>query len=168
MSAPASSVPAAPSTAPRGLDVTVLEANEGPDMEITGRSFASIRTQWADATNVMLSWKSIQTYRDFESPHGVDVGYEASGYLLLVPEELGRAAGGRGAATFARSTRGRPLPVKKPSGTRPSTPRVSEAAPGGGPTASSIQLCHHDLSRPGPTSWCHGPFPAAGAGHRAG
>lgn len=73
--------------AARGAKVAVLEANEGPAMESTGRSFASIRTQWADATNIQLSWSSIQTYRDFESRYGVDVGYRASGYLLLVPEE---------------------------------------------------------------------------------
>jgi sarcosine oxidase subunit beta len=73
--------------AARGLRVAVVEANEGPAMGSTGRSFASIRTQWADAANIQLSWGSIQTYRDFESRHGVDVGYRASGYLLLVPED---------------------------------------------------------------------------------
>ncbi|MFK4548049.1 sarcosine oxidase subunit beta [Streptomyces tendae] len=73
--------------AARGVTVTVVEANEGPAMESTGRSFASIRTQWADATNIQLSWSSIQTYRDFPSLYGVDVGYRASGYLLLVPED---------------------------------------------------------------------------------
>lgn len=73
--------------AARGAKVAVLETNEGPAMESTGRSFASIRTQWADATNIQLSWSSIQTYRDFESLYGTDVGYRASGYLLLVPED---------------------------------------------------------------------------------
>ncbi|CAM3939997.1 FAD-binding oxidoreductase [Kibdelosporangium persicum] len=73
--------------AAQGARVALLEANEGPAMESTGRSFASIRTQWADITNIQLSWESIKIYRDFESRHGVDVGYRASGYLLLVPED---------------------------------------------------------------------------------
>jgi sarcosine oxidase subunit beta len=73
--------------AARGVRVAVVEAKEGPAMGSTGRSFASIRTQWADATNIQLSGQSIQIYRDFQSRHGVDVGYRASGYLLLVPED---------------------------------------------------------------------------------
>ncbi|MEE1801137.1 NAD(P)/FAD-dependent oxidoreductase [Streptomyces sp. NPDC101062] len=70
----------------RGLDVTVLEVFDGPAEGSSGRSFASVRAQWADALNIELSWRSIQAYRDFEQTHGFDIGYRASGYLLLVPE----------------------------------------------------------------------------------
>jgi sarcosine oxidase subunit beta len=69
-----------------GRSVTVVEAFRGPAEGSTGRSFASVRGQWADSLNIELSWRSIQTYRDFPSEHGIDVGYRASGYLLLVPE----------------------------------------------------------------------------------
>ncbi|MFJ9896403.1 NAD(P)/FAD-dependent oxidoreductase [Streptomyces sp. NPDC091280] len=69
-----------------GLDVTVLETFEGPAEGSSGRSFASVRAQWADALNIELSWRSIRTYRDFERNHGLAVGYRASGYLLLVPD----------------------------------------------------------------------------------
>lgn len=70
----------------RGLNVTVLEMFEGPAQGSTGRSFASVRAQWADPLNIELSWRSIQAYRNFEQTHGYAVGYRASGYLLLVPE----------------------------------------------------------------------------------
>lgn len=69
-----------------GLNVTVLETFDGPAEGSSGRSFASVRAQWADALNIELSWRSIQAYRDFEQTHGFAVGYRASGYLLLVPE----------------------------------------------------------------------------------
>ncbi|MEU3616200.1 FAD-dependent oxidoreductase [Streptomyces sp. NPDC006872] len=69
-----------------GLNVVVLETYDGPAEGSSGRSFASVRAQWADALNIDLSWRSIQAYRDFEQTHGFDVGYRASGYLLLVPE----------------------------------------------------------------------------------
>jgi sarcosine oxidase subunit beta len=71
-----------------GLRVVVLEALDGPAAGSTGRSFASIRGQWADDLNIELSWRSIQAYRDFPKRHGVDVGYRPSGYLLLVSTEL--------------------------------------------------------------------------------
>ena len=70
-----------------GASVTVVDALQGPAEGSTGRSFASVRVQWADSLNVELSWRSIQAYRDFPSVHGIDVGYRASGYLLLVPEQ---------------------------------------------------------------------------------
>ncbi len=70
-----------------GLRVVVVEAFEGPALGSTGRSFASIRGQWADPLNIELSWRSIQRYRDFADNHGVDVGYRPTGYLLLVPSE---------------------------------------------------------------------------------
>ena len=68
-----------------GATVAVLESYEAAAMGSSGRSFASIRAQWADATNIALSWGGIRTYRDFATLHGVDVGYVPSGYLFLVP-----------------------------------------------------------------------------------
>lgn len=70
-----------------GASVTVVDAFQGPAEGSTGRSFASVRAQWADDLNIELSWRSIQTYRDFPSEHGIDVGYRATGYLFLVPEQ---------------------------------------------------------------------------------
>jgi sarcosine oxidase subunit beta len=70
----------------QGHRVVVVEAFDGPAAGSTGRSFASIRGQWADPLNIELSWRSIQAFRDFPQAHGVDVGYRASGYLLLVSE----------------------------------------------------------------------------------
>jgi sarcosine oxidase subunit beta len=69
----------------RGLSVLVVDAFSGYAEGSTGRSFASIRGQWADAVNVELSWRSICAYRDFEEHHGIDIGYEPNGYLFLVP-----------------------------------------------------------------------------------
>jgi sarcosine oxidase subunit beta len=69
-----------------GLRVVVVDAFDGPAEGSTGRSFASIRAQWADALNIELSWRSIQAYRSFPEQHGIDVGYRSSGYLFLVPD----------------------------------------------------------------------------------
>jgi sarcosine oxidase subunit beta len=69
-----------------GLGVVVVDAFDGPAEGSTGRSFASIRAQWADALNIELSWRSIQAYRSLPDEHGIDVGYRPSGYLFLVPE----------------------------------------------------------------------------------
>ncbi len=69
-----------------GLRVVVADALDGPAEGSTGRSFASIRAQWADALNIELSWRSIQAYRSFPEEHGIDVGYRPSGYLFLVPD----------------------------------------------------------------------------------
>jgi sarcosine oxidase subunit beta len=69
-----------------GLRVVVVDAFDGPAEGSTGRSFASVRAQWADALNIELSWRSIQAYRSFPEEHGVDVGYRPSGYLFLVPD----------------------------------------------------------------------------------
>lgn len=69
-----------------GLRVMVVDAFDGPAEGSTGRSFASIRAQWADPLNVELSWRSIQTYRSFPEAYGIDVGYRPSGYLFLVPD----------------------------------------------------------------------------------
>jgi sarcosine oxidase subunit beta len=70
-----------------GLRVVVLEARTGYAEGSSGRSFASVRGQWADELSIALSWTSIQRYRRFEAEHGVDVGYRPSGYLLLHPHE---------------------------------------------------------------------------------
>jgi sarcosine oxidase subunit beta len=70
-----------------GLRVVVLEARTGYAEGSSGRSFASVRGQWADDLSIALSWTSIQRYRRFEAEHGVDLGYRPSGYLLLHPHE---------------------------------------------------------------------------------
>src|SRR3984885_6552798 len=67
-----------------GLRVAVLEAFGGPAEGSTGRSFASIRSQWADPLNIEMSWRSIRAFRSFPDDHGIDVGYRPTGYLLLV------------------------------------------------------------------------------------
>lgn len=73
--------------AKRGAEVTVLEKFPNAAEGSTGRSFASVRGQWADELNIQISWRSIQTYRDFEKIYGTDVGYRPTGYMYLVPEE---------------------------------------------------------------------------------
>ena len=74
-----------------GLRVHVVEAFGGPAEGSTGRSFASIRSQWADPLNIEMSWRSIRAFRSFPDDHGIDVGYRPTGYLLLVPDELWHA-----------------------------------------------------------------------------
>ncbi|HUA31507.1 MAG TPA: FAD-dependent oxidoreductase, partial [Streptosporangiaceae bacterium] len=69
-----------------GVDVLVAEAFAGPAEGSTGRSFASIRSQWADPLNIEISWRSTRAYRAFPDQHGIDVGYRPTGYLLLVPD----------------------------------------------------------------------------------
>ncbi len=69
-----------------GLRVLVAETFGGPAEGSTGRSFASIRSQWADPLNIEMSWRSIRAFRSFPDDHGIDVGYRPTGYLLLVPE----------------------------------------------------------------------------------
>jgi sarcosine oxidase, subunit beta len=69
-----------------GLRTLVVEAFGGPAEGSTGRSFASIRSQWADPLNIELSWRSIHAFRSFPADHGIDVGYRPTGYLLLVPD----------------------------------------------------------------------------------
>ncbi|MCW2866792.1 MAG: dependent oxidoreductase [Marmoricola sp.] len=70
-----------------GHRVAVLEARTGYAEGSSGRSFASVRSQWADSLSIDLSWNSIQTYQRFEQDHGVDIGYRPSGYLLLWSEQ---------------------------------------------------------------------------------
>jgi sarcosine oxidase, subunit beta len=69
-----------------GLRVLVAETFGGPAEGSTGRSFASVRSQWADPLNVELSWRSIRAFRSFPADHGIEVGYRPTGYLLLVPD----------------------------------------------------------------------------------
>jgi sarcosine oxidase, subunit beta len=69
-----------------GAGVLVTEAFAGPAEGSTGRSFASIRSQWADPLNIEISWRSARAYRAFPDDHGIDVGYRPTGYLLLVPD----------------------------------------------------------------------------------
>jgi sarcosine oxidase subunit beta len=69
-----------------GHTVTVLEARSGYAEGSSGRSFASVRSQWADDLSIDLSWNSIRTYQRFEQEHGIDVGYRPTGYLLLWAE----------------------------------------------------------------------------------
>ncbi len=69
----------------RGKTVVVVDSFDGPAEGSTGRSFASIRAQWADSLNIEMSWRSIQAYQNFPTEHGIDVGYRPSGYLFLVP-----------------------------------------------------------------------------------
>lgn len=69
-----------------GLRVLVAETFGGPAEGSTGRSFAWIRSQWADPLNVELSRRSIRAFRSFPADHGIEVGYRPTGYLLLVPD----------------------------------------------------------------------------------
>jgi sarcosine oxidase subunit beta len=71
-----------------GRTVAVLEARSGYAEGSSGRSFASVRSQWADHVSIELSWRSIQAYQRFEEEHGVDVGYRPTGYLLLWGEDV--------------------------------------------------------------------------------
>ncbi|MDT8340639.1 MAG: FAD-dependent oxidoreductase, partial [Longimicrobiales bacterium] len=73
--------------ASRGLRVVVLEREAGPAMGSTGRSAAGVRVQFTSEANIRLSLHSLPVYRAFRERHGVDVGYRALGYLLLVPPE---------------------------------------------------------------------------------
>jgi sarcosine oxidase subunit beta len=67
----------------RDSRVEVVEAESAVATGSTGRSFASVRAQWADETNARIAWQSIQQYRDSTE----EVGYRASGYLFLVPDD---------------------------------------------------------------------------------
>src|ERR1700728_3821818 len=71
--------------------VLVAETFGGPAEGSTGRSFASIRSQWADSLNIEMSWRSVRAYRSFPDDHGIDVGYRPTGYLLLIPDALWQA-----------------------------------------------------------------------------
>jgi sarcosine oxidase subunit beta len=69
-----------------GLRTVVVDQFDGPAQGSTGRCFASVRGQWADDLNIGMSWNSIQVFQSFLLEYGFDIGYEASGYLFIVPE----------------------------------------------------------------------------------
>lgn len=56
-------------------------------MGSSGKSAAGVRVQFTTEHNVALSMASLPVYREFEERYGLDVGYRAIGYLLLVPPE---------------------------------------------------------------------------------
>ncbi len=74
-----------------GAKVVVLEAADAPATGSTGRSAAGVRVQFSEPINVLLSWESIQEYRDFEALYGRPSGYEPLGYLFLVPPAMADA-----------------------------------------------------------------------------
>lgn len=92
----------------RGARVTVLEAAAGPAEGSTGRSFASVRTQWTDPLNVEISWRAIQEYRRFPEVTGASADYRPSGYMFLVPEHLWEA---QQAAVEVQRSLGAPVEV---------------------------------------------------------
>ncbi|MBO1436531.1 FAD-dependent oxidoreductase [Meiothermus sp. CFH 77666] len=67
--------------AERGLKVGVLEQAAAPAMGSTGKSAAGVRVQFTEATNILLSWHSIQEYRAMP-----EAAYRPIGYLFLVPD----------------------------------------------------------------------------------
>ncbi|MDP9116336.1 MAG: FAD-binding oxidoreductase [Actinomycetota bacterium] len=103
----------------RGQSVVVVDALDGPAEGSTGRSFASIRAQWADALNIDMSWRSIQAYRNFPTEHGVDVGYRPSGYLFVVPD---KSWASHLAAVALQRERGVPVEVLDPRAAQRHTP----------------------------------------------
>jgi sarcosine oxidase subunit beta len=113
--------------AEQGLRVTVVEALGGPAEGSTGRSFAGVRGQWADALNIELSVRSIRCFRHFERDHGIDVGFRNSGYLLLVPEEHWSA---HLAAVDLQRSYGVPVEVLEPSAAARITPFAREGIAG--------------------------------------
>jgi sarcosine oxidase subunit beta len=114
--------------ASRGLRVVVADTFDGPAEGSTGRSFASIRAQWADELNVELSWRSIQSFRDFGQTHGIDVGYRPSGYLFLVPEDGWQA---QRAAVDLQREHGVPVEVLDLAAAQRITPFATEGIAGG-------------------------------------
>jgi len=113
--------------ASRGLRVVVADTFDGPAEGSTGRSFASIRAQWADELNVELSWRSIQSFRDFGQTHGIDVGYRPSGYLFLVPEDGWQA---QRAAVDLQREHGVPVEVLDLAAAQRITPFATEGIAG--------------------------------------
>lgn len=67
--------------AERGLKVVVLEQAAAPAMGSTGKSAAGVRVQFTEATNILLSWHSIQEYCQMPQ-----AAYRPTGYLFLVPD----------------------------------------------------------------------------------
>lgn len=67
--------------AEQGLKVGVLEQAAAPAMGSTGKSAAGVRVQFTEITNILLSWYSIQEYRQMS-----EAAYRPIGYLFLVPD----------------------------------------------------------------------------------
>src|ERR1700691_6335200 len=88
-----------------GRSVLVAETFGGPAEGSTGRSFASIRSQWADSLNIEMSWRSVRAYRSFPDDHGIDVAYRPTGYLLLVADALWLGGLGTGDRALGRGVR---------------------------------------------------------------
>jgi sarcosine oxidase subunit beta len=61
--------------AERGLRVVILESASAPATGSTGRSAAGVRVQFTEAHNALLSWHSIQEYRDMPEAEYRDIGY---------------------------------------------------------------------------------------------
>lgn len=110
-----------------GRRVVVVDTFDGPAEGSTGRSFASIRAQWADSLNIELSWRSILAYRLFAEDHGVDVGYRPSGYLFLVPDGAWEA---QLAAVDLQRAHGVPVDVLDPASAQEITPFATEGIAG--------------------------------------
>ncbi len=111
----------------RGKTVVVVDAFDGPAEGSTGRSFASIRAQWADALNIDMSWQSIQAYRNFPTEHGIDVGYRPSGYLFVVPD---KSWASHLAAVELQRDRGVPVEVLDTRAAQKHTPFAAEGVGG--------------------------------------
>lgn len=73
--------------ASRGASVVVLEREAAPALGSTGRSAAGVRVQFTTPANIALSMHSLPVYREFQTRHGLDVGYRDIGYLLLTPRD---------------------------------------------------------------------------------
>lgn len=67
--------------AERGLRVQVIEQSVAPAMGSTGKSAAGVRVQFSEQTNILLSWHSVQEYRQMPQ-----ASYRPIGYLFLVPQ----------------------------------------------------------------------------------
>lgn len=73
--------------ASRDVKVVVLEKDVAPAMGSTGKSAAGVRVQFTTVANIELSMYSLPVYREFRERHGHEIGYQAIGYLLLVPHD---------------------------------------------------------------------------------
>ena len=146
-----------------GLQVTVVENFDGPAQGSTGRSFASIRAQWADPLNIELSWRSICQFRSFVSAHDIDVGYRPSGYLLLVPDAAWEA---QLTAVDLQREHGVPVEVLDAAAAACITPFTAAgiARRDLGPSRRSSRSASGDDRVPGhgPCCWRPGPVPVPG------
>jgi sarcosine oxidase subunit beta len=102
-----------------GLRTVVTDQFGGPAEGNTGRCFASVRAQWADDLNIVMSLRSIEAFRSFPDEHGIDVGYAATGYLFAVPPDDWPA---RLAAVERQRAHGVPVDVLDPAEAAAITP----------------------------------------------